>query len=93
MEENKVFTFTDDEGNKVDYEIVDSFELEGKRFAALADPETEENQDSESYVYIMEIVSESEQEDILVQIEDEELLDKAFEEFMSRCEDDFEFVE
>ena len=53
---NTTLHYTCGEGNKVDYEIVDSFELEGKRFAALADPETEENQDSESYVYIMEIV-------------------------------------
>lgn len=93
MEENRILTFTDDDGNNVDYEIVDSFELDGLRFVALAEPETEENADSESYVYIMQLVSESEEEDILVQIEDEKLLDKAFEEFKSRCEEDFDFID
>ena len=41
----------------------------------------------------MEIVSESEEEDILVQIEDEKVLDKAFEVFRERCEEDYDFAE
>ena len=41
----------------------------------------------------MQIASESDDEDVLVQIEDEVLLDRAFEMFKSRCEDDFDFVE
>ena len=91
-ENNKILTFTDDEGNEVDLEIIDSFEMDGKKYAALAEPETGA-EDEESVVFIMEIVSESEDEDILVQIEDEAVLDKAFETFVSRCEDDFDFVE
>ena len=67
--------------------------MDGKSFAALAEPETEDNSDEEAYVYIMEIVSESDEEDVLVQIEDAELLDRAFEVFKSRCGDDFDFVE
>lgn len=93
MEENRILTFTDDDGNEVDYEIIDCFELDGKNYAALAEPETEENADREAYVYIMEIVSESDEEDVLTAIEDEDLLDRAFEVFKSRCEDDFDFVE
>lgn len=93
MEENKILTFTDDDGNEVDYEVIDCFEMDGKSFAALAEPETDENSDDESYVYIMQIASESDDEDVLVQIEDEVLLDRAFEMFKSRCEDDFDFVE
>ena len=91
MEENKVLTFTDDEGNNVEFELVDSFDMDDMRFAVLAEPETDD--DSESMVYIMQIVSETEEEDILVQIEDEAILDKAFDEFKSRCEDDFDFVD
>ena len=91
MEENRVLTFTDDEGNNVDYEIVDSFEMDGMRFVALAEPETDD--EAEAYVYIMQLISESDEEDVLVQIEDDALLDKAFEEFKARCEQDFDFVD
>lgn len=93
MDENKVLTFTDDDGNNVDFEMIDCFEMEGKRFAALAEPETDDNDAEQSYVYIMQIISESEKEDVLVQIEDDQLLDRAFDMFKSRCEDDFDFVE
>ena len=94
MEENKnVLTFTDDDGNNIDLEIVDSFDMDDIRFVALTEPETEENADSEAFVYIMQLISESEEEDILVQIEDQKVLDKAFDTFKSRCEDDFDFVD
>ena len=94
MEENKnILTFTDDDGNNIEPEMVDSFDMDDMRFVALAEPETDENADSESYVYIMQLVSESEEEDILVQIEDPKVLDKAFDMFKSRCEEDFDFVD
>lgn len=94
MEENRnVLTFTDDAGNNVDFEIIDSFEIDDMRFVALAEPETDEDSESESYVYIMKIESESEEEDILVEIEDPDLLDKAYDVFKSRCEEDFDFVD
>ncbi len=93
MEENKILTFTDEDGENIDFEVIDCFEMDEKRYIALAEPETEENADQEAYVYIMEIVSESDEEDILVQIEDEKVLDKAFEVFRERCEEDYDFAE
>ena len=92
MEDNNILTFTDEEGNEVVFEMIDSFEMDGLRFAALAEPEDAESNE-ESYVYIMQVVSESDDEDVLVQIEDDKLLDKAFELFKSRCDDEFDFVE
>jgi putative Holliday junction resolvase len=93
MEENKILTFTDEDGENIDFEVIDCFEMDEKRYIALAEPETEENADKEAFVYIMEIVSESDEEDILVQIEDEKVLDKAFEVFRERCEEDYDFAE
>ncbi len=93
MEENKILTFTDEDGENIDFEVIDCFEMDEKRYIALAEPETEENADEEAFVYIMEIVSESDEEDILVQIEDEKVLDKAFEVFRERCEEDYDFAE
>ena len=41
----------------------------------------------------MEIQSGSDDEMILVEIEDESIMDKAFDMFKQRCEEDFDFVD
>lgn len=94
MEENrKILPFTDDEGNTVELELVDSFELDEKQYAVLVEPEIENSDEDEGLVYIMEIQSDSDDEMILVEIEDEAIMDKAFEMFKQRCEEDFDFVD
>ena len=94
MEENrKILPFTDDEGNTVELELVDSFELEDKQYAVLVEPEIEDSDEDEGLVYIMEIQSDSDHEMILVEIEDESIMDKAFDMFKQRCEEDFDFVD
>ena len=94
MEENrKILPFTDDEGNTVELELVDSFELDEKQYAVLVEPEVEDSDEDEGLVYIMEIQSDSDDEMILVEIEDESIMEKAFEMFKQRCEEDFDFVE
>ena len=94
MEENrKILPFTDDEGNTVELELADSFELEDKQYAVLVEPEIEDSDEDEGLVYIMEIQSDSDDEMILVEIEDESIMDKAFDMFKQRCEEDFDFVD
>lgn len=94
MEENrKILPFTDDEGNTVELELADSFELDEKQYAVLVEPEVEDSDEDEGLVYIMEIQSDSDDEMILVEIEDESIMEKAFEMFKQRCEEDFDFVE
>ena len=94
MEENrKILPFTDDEGNTVELELVDSFELDDKQYAVLVEPEIEESEEDEGLVYIMEIQSDSDDEMILVEIEDEAIMEKTFEMFKQRCEEDFDFVD
>ena len=93
MEENrKILPFTDDEGNTIDLEIVDSFEMDDKKYAILVEPETEDG-DDEGLVYIMEIQSDDEEEMILIEIEQDEILEKAYAMFRERCADDFDFVD
>ena len=94
MEENrKILPFTDDEGNTVELELVDSFELDEKQYAVLVEPEIEDSDEDEGLVYIMEIQSDSDDEMILVEIEDETVMEKTFEMFKQRCEEDFDFVD
>ena len=93
MEENNVLTFYDENNEAIELEIVDSFELKGKKYAALATPEDIETENEESEVFIMRIESESSGEDIFVLIEDEDELDAAFDMFKDRCGEEYEILD
>ena len=91
MEETNIITLTGENDEKFDFEIADSFELDGNKYIALIPPEDEETEEDE--VLIMRIESEEEDETVLTQIEDDEELDKAFEMFRDRCADLFDFAD
>ncbi len=93
MEENNVLTFYDDNDNEIELEIVDSFEIDDKKYVALATPEDIEGESEESEVYIMRIESESSGEDIFVYIEDENELNAAFDMFKNRCGEEYDIVD
>ena len=93
MEENNILTFYDENDEAIELEIVDSFELNGNKYAALATPEDIENENDESEVFIMRLESESSGEDIFVYIEDDDELDAAFNMFKDRCSEEFDIVE
>ena len=93
MEENNILTFYDENDEAIELEIVDSFELSGNKYAALATPEDAENENSESEVYIMRIESENSGEDVFVTIEDEDELDRAFEMFKDRCGEEYDILD
>ena len=91
MAEQNIITLTGENDEKFDFEIADSFELEGNKYIALIPPEDEEAEEDE--VLIMKIESEDEEETVLTQIDDDEELDKAFEMFKNRCKDLFDFAD
>ena len=93
MEENNVLTFYDENNEEIELEIVDSFELSGKKYVALATPEDIENENDESEVFIMRIETEGDGEDVFVSIENEEELDAAFEMFKNRCGEEFDIID
>lgn len=93
MEQNNILTFFDENDQPIELEIVDSFEIADKKYAALATPEDADNEDNESEVYIMRIESESSGEDIFVSIDDDDELDRAFEMFKDRCGEEFDILD
>ncbi len=93
MEQNNILTFFDENDEAVELEIVDSFEIGDIKYAALATPEDDSNEDIESEVYIMRIESESSGEDVFVSIEDDDELDRAFEMFKDRCSEEFDILD
>ncbi len=93
MDQNNILTFYDENDEAIELEIVDSFELSDKKYAALATPEDIENENDESEVYIMRIESESSGEDVFVSIEDEDELDRAFQMFKDRCSEEYDIID
>ena len=84
--ENNIIILEDQDGVEVEFEVIDVYEFEGHTFFALIEclPEEEENDD----VLIMMVEGDLESDDAeLVMVEDEALLQRAFDEFVKRDEE------
>lgn len=80
MEENKVITMLDEDGEKVDFEIIEIIELDENKYALLAPIGEEED----AFVYKIELVDDKEQ---YIAVEDEEEFAKVLEEYESTFEE------
>ena len=73
-EERDLVTFTDEEGNEFDLEVIDYFEHEGREYAVLVDAELPEEPEEDFEVCIMEIlVNEEEDMEEFVPVDDDKL--------------------
>ena len=73
-DERDLVTFTDEEGNEFDLEVIDYFEYEGKEYAVLVDAELPEEPEEDFEVCIMEIiVNEEEDLEEFVPVPDDKL--------------------
>lgn len=77
---------TDDEGNEYPYDIADYIELEDKEYVVLV-PQDEEDEE----VVIMRVEQEDEETDQFLPEDDEDILQKVFDIFKERFEDDDEY--
>lgn len=92
-EELDLVTFSDDEGNEFQLEVVDYFEHEGQQYAILFDLESEEDENAETEVYIMKVTEEGDDEVFLPADEDKmEELTAIVEDMLDKweCEGDCE---
>lgn len=90
-EEPMIFEFTDEDGNKEQFEILGFTELDGKDYAVLL-PVTDNEE--ECLVHIFEVIEELDSEyDTYVGIDSQELVDKVYEKFMEENSDEFNFVD
>ena len=87
--EGKIIPFVDENGNKVNFEMIDAFKMEGSEYVALL-PADDDDYDTE--VFRMRLEKEGE-DDVLVYIEDEDELDDAFEMFKDRMGDEYDFLD
>ena len=87
--EGNIIPFEDENGNKVNFEVIDAFKMDGSEYVALL-PADDDDYDTE--VFIMRIEKEGE-DDVLVYIENDEELDDAFEMVKDRMGDEYDFLD
>ena len=84
---NDFITLTDEEGNEVELEHLDTIEHEGGEYMlfGIEDPDDEE----EMAVVIMQAVVVGDEE-LLEEVEDERILDEVYAIFMERVDDELQ---
>lgn len=85
-EEIEVLELTDEEGNSVEFEVLDSVDYQGVEYLILLplDEEAEE-------VEILEVVPGKDGNDSFMTVEDQEILNAVFAEFKERFQDIYNF--
>lgn len=84
--ENNIIILEDENGAEIEFETLDVYEFEGHTFFALAEVLPEEEQNDEVLIMMVEGDIQSEEAE-LVMVEDEGLLQRAFDEFVKRDEE------
>ncbi|MDR0326050.1 MAG: DUF1292 domain-containing protein [Oscillospiraceae bacterium] len=81
---NDFITLTDEDGNEVELEHLDTLEFDGGTFMAfgIAEPDNDE----EMAVVIMQAV-EVDGEEMLEEVQDEQLLEEVYGQFLERLEE------
>jgi uncharacterized protein YrzB (UPF0473 family) len=81
MEENKIISMIDEDGEKVDFELIEIIELDENKYALLAPIGDEDD----AYVYKIEEVDGKPQ---YIAVDDEEEFEKVLEEYESTFEEE-----
>ena len=88
MEENAIVTLLDENGKEVQFDLVMTFDYEGKRYAALL-PMDDVDGVADDEVVLLEIVREGGDETYRA-IENPVLLDEVFNEFIELFDETFD---
>lgn len=84
--EPEIVVLQDNEGNEVEFELLDVVEYEGDEYIVLI-----ENDEEAQDVMILKIESVDDETEDYVGIDDEELLTNVFEKFKEKYKDEFDF--
>ena len=87
-EEVSILTLTDENGNDVNFEYLDSIELGGKEYLCLMPEDSEENE-----IVILEVEPVDEETENYLAVTDEAILDAVFTIFKDRYQDVLTFEE
>ena len=84
---NNYVVLTDEDGNEVEFEHIDTVEVDGQTYLAFIPAEL--SVEDEAEVVILKVIEEN-GEEILASVEDEDEADKIFDIVMERVEDMYE---
>ena len=84
-------TLTDDNGEDIEFEILDELTHEGKNYVVLLPTDADEDESAEVLILEVRPAEDSEEEEEFLTLDDEELLDKLFDLFCDRHADEFDF--
>lgn len=85
-EEPFILSLTDEEGNEVELELIDSVDYEGKEYLILLPPD-----DEAAEVIILEVEPQGDDTETYVTVTEEETLNAVFAIFKERFQDFFTF--
>ena len=94
-ERDDIVVLLDEDGGEVEFEHLDTVELNGNEYIVLLpldEAETDEDTDTDEIV-ILKIEHSADGDDSFISVEDEEELNSVFEEFKLRAEEEFDFSE
>ena len=84
---NNYVVLTDEDGNEVEFEHIDTVEVDGQTYLAFIPAELSVEDEAEVVIFKIE---EENGEEILVSVDDEDEADKIFDIVMQRVEDMYE---
>ena len=84
---NNYVVLTDEDGNEVEFEHIDTVEVDGETYMAFIPAELAVDEEAE--VVILKFVEED-GEEVLVSVEDDDEADRVFDIVMERVEDMYE---
>ena len=87
-EEISILSLTDEEGNEVEFELIDSVDFEGVEYLILLPPELEASE-----VVILEVEPHTDGTESYLTVDDERVLNEVFKVFKERFDDFFTFEE
>lgn len=88
-----IVVLVDENGEEIEFEHLDTIEMNGNEYVVLAPLDEEENDSDEAEVIILKVEHNENGDDSFLTVEDDEELDEVFEEFQARMDeqdDDFE---
>lgn len=93
-ERDDVVVLVDEDGEEVEFEHLDTIEMNGNEYVVLLPVgQEEEAEEDVDEVVILRIDHNENGEDSFITIEDEEELNHVFDEFKNRMEEEYDFDE
>jgi len=90
IQDSYVVTMKDEDGNDVDFEMLDVIEYEGTEYAFLY-PVDDAEAEGELVILKIEAIPGNDEEENYVSVESQELIDKLFEMFKEKHAEEFDF--